>query len=453
VENKKMKLYVSYSDIVSFVKNICEESFSILMKRKNISFSFITDPPKISGYFDRDKLDKILFNLLSNAFKYTPENKSVRLQMQTYVSGEHEYLKIRVEDEGKGISQKEQAQIFVRFYNNKFNDVGASNGIGLSLTKELVELHHGTIEVHSLLGQGTSFVVNIPIDKVSYTPEELKEVIVGQEPDVVRLEEEGDGNINGRVKQTDDTLLLVEDNMELLLLMESVFSQTYQVAKAENGKEALDYLRNNQVDIVISDIMMPQMDGLELCRQIKSDITTSHIIVVLLTAQTSVDTQIGSYKEGADDYISKPFEPKILKARLDNLLEKRKKLQTALKKNGSYPVSQTGLISIDEQFVEKAVQYVEQNLTDANLDVGTLADYFHMSRSTLLRKIKAITGLSPSDFIKRIKMQCAGRMLKNKSTNISDVIIAVGYNDHKHFTTSFKEIFGITPSEYQKQNR
>lgn len=453
IESRNMKLFVRYSDIVSFVQNVCEDSFSILMKKKNITFSFTTQPDKITGYFDQDKLDKILFNLLSNAFKYTPEGKAVSLTMQTHVSSGHEHLKITVKDEGKGISQKEQDRIFVRFYNNKFNYAGLSNGIGLSLTKELVELHHGKIEVQSLLGQGTEFIVDIPIDRASYAPDELKEITLEQEQDIVRLREKNE-HLDKSEKRADCTLLLVEDNIELLLIMESIFSQSYHVAKAENGKEALEYIRTNPVDLVISDIMMPEMDGLELCRHLKNDIATSHIIVVLLTAQTSVDSQIDSYKEGADDYIPKPFEPKVLRARLENLLEKRTKLQTELKKNPQYGlVSQTGLASMDVQFIEKAVQYVEQNLADSNLDVGTLADYFHMSRSTLLRKVKAITGLSPSDFIKSIKMQCASQMLKNKSTNISDVIVALGYSDHKHFTTSFKEIFGITPSEYQKQNR
>ena len=294
---------------------------------------------------------------------------------------------------------------------------------------------------------------DIPIDRASYAPDELKEITLEQEQDIVRLREKNE-HLDKNEKRADCTLLLVEDNIELLLIMESIFSQSYHVAKAENGKEALEYIRTNPVDLVISDIMMPEMDGLELCRHLKNDIATSHIIVVLLTAQTSVDSQIDSYKEGADDYIPKPFEPKVLRARLENLLERRTKLQTELKKNPQYGlVSQTGLASMDVQFIEKAVQYVEQNLADSNLDVGTLADYFHMSRSTLLRKVKAITGLSPSDFIKSIKMQCASQMLKNKSTNISDVIVALGYSDHKHFTTSFKEIFGITPSEYQKQNR
>lgn len=451
-ESKNMKLMVSRGDILSFVKSICEDNFALLMKSKKITFSFSADANKINGYFDQDKLDKILFNLLSNACKYTAKGRSVMLEMQTYTLAGHEYLKIRVKDEGIGIAPKEMDKIFTRFYNNSFNKAGLSNGIGLSLTKELVELHHGKIEVESRLGEGSVFTVEIPVDKGSYTSEELKETSYKDEQNkLLNHLATDDADTEQNVKKTDYTLLLVEDNEELLLLMNSIFSKTYHVITAKNGQEALEQIKKHNVDVVISDIMMPEMDGQALCKHIKNDIATSHIIVILLTAWISVENQIDSYKAGADDYIPKPFEPGALKARLENLLNKRKRMQTEFKNNlMTGLISNIGFTSMDEQLIEKGLKFVEENLSNPDLDVAVLADTLNMSRSTLSRKIKAITGQTPTGFIKEIKMQHACRMLKNKMTTVSEVIYALGYNDHKHFTTSFKETFGITPSEYQK---
>ena len=454
IDSKNMKLFVSYGDILAVVRGICEDSFDLLMKNKQIVFSYSAEQEEIKGYFDRDKLDKILFNLLSNAYKYTPQGRSVRLDMQVYVFDRHQYLRIRIQDEGIGIAPKELDRIFTRFYSNRHNKSELSNGIGLSLTKELVELHHGTIAVESQPGKGSLFIVEIPIDKECFTADELKEVDsvkdrvvetngkeIVEEPET---EEEGE--------KGEYTLLLVEDNAELLLLMKGLFAKTYQVATAENGRIALEYIREHNVDIVVSDIMMPEMDGLELCRTIKSDVATSHIIVVLLTARISTENQISSYEVGADDYIPKPFEPKVLKVRLASLLKQRRKIQTEFKNNPKAGlILHTGFTSLDEQLIEKALKIVEENISDPKLDVVTLADHLHVSRSTLSRKIKAITGQTPLDFIKDIKMKYACRMLENKTVTVAEVVIALGYSDHKHFTTSFKEVFGITPSEYQKK--
>ena len=454
IDSKNMKLFVSYGDILAVVRGICEDSFDLLMKNKQIVFSYSAEQEEIKGYFDRDKLDKILFNLLSNAYKYTPQGRSVRLDMQVYVFDRHQYLRIRIQDEGIGIAPKELDRIFTRFYSNRHNKSELSNGIGLSLTKELVELHHGTIAVESQPGKGSLFIVEIPIDKECFTADELKEVDsvkdrvvetngkeIVEEPETEEEREKGEY-----------TLLLVEDNAELLLLMKGLFAKTYQVATAENGRIALEYIREHNVDIVVSDIMMPEMDGLELCRTIKSDVATSHIIVVLLTARISTENQISSYEVGADDYIPKPFEPKVLKVRLASLLKQRRKIQTEFKNNPKAGlILHTGFTSLDEQLIEKALKIVEENISDPKLDVVTLADHLHVSRSTLSRKIKAITGQTPLDFIKDIKMKYACRMLENKTVTVAEVVIALGYSDHKHFTTSFKEVFGITPSEYQKK--
>lgn len=452
VESRSMKLYVSYGDIVSFVRSICRDSFVQLMERKNIAFTFVSEPEKIGGYFDHDKLDKILFNLLSNAFKYTPEGKSVSLKLEMTASSDHKNLIIKIKDEGKGIAPNEMDRIFTCFYNNKLNEQSLSNGIGLSLTKELVELHHGTISVKSEFGKGAEFTIQIPVDKNSYTVEELKEITTEYTQNINIPAEEKKEEISEESSSSEYTLLLVEDNTELLTLLESVFRKTYRVLKAENGKEALGFIHSNNIDIVISDIMMPEMDGLELCRHIKHDINTSHIIVILLTAQNNAESQIDSYETGADDYMPKPFQLSVLKARIQNLLNKRKEIQEQFKHNPHLDlIAHSAFTSLDEQLIEKAFKIVEDNLGDSDFDISKLAALLNITRVSLSRKIKAITGQTALEFIRAIKMKHACRMLENPNVSVAEVIIALGYSDHKHFTTIFKETFGVTPSEYQKR--
>lgn len=445
IDNKKMRLSVSYSDVLAFLKELYEESFSFMMNEKHINFLFEIEVDSIKGYFDKDKLDKIVSNLLSNAYKYTPSGNSVTLNVGVRLTEAHEYLVLKVKDEGIGISSKEQDKIFTRFYDNKFSKPGLSNGIGLSLTKELVELHHGHIEVDSVLGKGSVFTIEIPLDKGCYLVDELHEISESVVSDI-----EGQETVNEGSSQ--ETLLLVEDNQELLYLMKDIFKDDYQVAITDNGKNAWEYIQGNNIDMVISDIMMPEMDGMELCQLIKSNIATSHIIVVLLTAQSNIENEITSYEVGADDYVSKPFEPNVLKVRLRNLLKKKRQIQTAFRANPSVGmISKIDFTSIDEQLIEKAIGAVERNLSDPEFDVIALAAELGMSRSTLARKIKGLTGRTPLDFIKGIKMKHACQMLQNKNMSIAEVVVALGYNDHKYFTSSFKEIYGITPSEYQRK--
>lgn len=446
IDNKKMGLSVSYGDVLAFLKELCKDSFSIIMSEKQINFSLVAEEDSVKGFFDRDKLDKIVSNLLSNAYKYTPSGKSVFFSVGTKYTGSHKYLVLKVRDEGIGISSKEQDKIFVRFYNNKNSKSGVSNGIGLSLTKELVELHHGHIALKSALGKGSTFTVEIPLDKECYLSNEYQEISEPVLPEIGESDPSEEGTLR-------ETLLLVEDNRELLYLMKDIFAEDYWVLVAENGREAWESIRKNGVDIVVSDIMMPEMDGMELCRHIKNDIATSHIIVVLLTAQISMENEIASYELGADDYVSKPFEPNVLKVHLKNLLKKRKQIQANFKSNpfSIGMISKIDFTSLDEQLIEKAIKVVERNLSDPEFNVVALASELGMSRSTLARKIKGITGRTPLDFIKDIKMKHACQMLKNKRMSIAEMVIALGYNDHKYFATSFREVYGMTPSEYQKK--
>ena len=337
VESGNMKLAVSKGDVISFVDDVCRVNFAPLMRKKNQTFTFMAKDKHLTGYFDRDKLDKIVSNLLSNACKYTKDGGDIKLLMELLFEFGHRQLRIQVIDTGEGIAPADLENIFKRFYTANNRDESESNGIGLSLTKDLVELHHGTIGVESELGKGSTFTVDLPIDKDSYEEYELMEGELSAnnvKADVILENEElTDSETVENLRTADNHLLLVEDNEELLYLMERILSRHYHVLIAKDGLEALDIIKDNEIDIIISDVMMPEMDGLELCRTLKSNLETSHIPIILLTAKNTAEDRIECYNAGADGYISKPFELKILEARINNFIMHKKNKQEEFRTN------------------------------------------------------------------------------------------------------------------------
>ena len=449
-----MKLSVSKSDIVSFIDDVCKVNFAPLIRKKSQTFIFSTEDKHLIAYFDRDKIDKIVSNLLSNACKYTSEGGEIKLIMKSYQEAEHTHLRIQVVDTGEGIAPGDLENIFKRFYTAHKGDESESNGIGLSLTKDLVELHHGTIEVESELTKGSTFTIYFPIDKDSYQENEL---ITGETPvndkKAAMIFEHEDLEKPGVVEDVqvnDNHLLLVEDNEELLYLMEKILSRQYHVLVAKNGLEALDIIKDNEIDIIISDVMMPEMDGLELCRNIKSNLETSHIPVILLTAKNTAEDRIECYNAGADGYISKPFELKILEARINNFIIYKKSKQEEFRTNVEVDIDSLETSSIDKDFLDKVVSVIESNMVKGDFDVVQLADALAVSKSTLYRKMKIATGLSPIEFIRNIRLKYGSQLLKNKSMSIAEVAYECGFSNPKYFATCFKEDFGVTPKEYQK---
>lgn len=456
VESGNMKLKISYGDIVMFVRDMCYIHFLPLMSKKNIDFTFNSTPNLIQAYFDADKIDKIIFNLLSNAFKYTPENGKVSLILNRIIKNGISVLNITITDTGIGIDPEDLNNIFTRFYTNKTSEAGTTNGIGLSLTKDLVELHHGTINAISKHSEGTTFIIEIPIDKKEYNDaevERLQQITVNDDaPELLTP-----GNIYEVKKdETEDfekghtTILLVEDNEELLVLMKNILSKHYHILTATNGIEGINTLKNKDVDIIVSDVMMPEMDGLELCRVLKKNLETSHIPVILLTAKNTVDDRIECYNAGADGYISKPFDLKVLDARINNFLSNKKSKQKEFKTDVEINISTLEYPSLDEQFLTNAVKIIEEYLTETEFDVNTFAENLNMSKSSLYRKIKTMTGLSPIEFIRNIRLKHACQMLKDHSIPISEVAYSVGFSNPKYFSACFKEEFNVTPSEYQR---
>jgi len=451
VESGKMKLHVTEKDLILFINDICWNNFEPLVKEKNIQFS-ITSPDKIMAWFDDDKLDKVLFNILSNAFKYTPVNGTINLTVQPISKNETEYVKIFISDTGSGISAEMLPFVFDRFFGNEMSK--DSNGIGLSLTKELVEIQKGTIVAESQINVGTTFTVEIPIDskvfKLDVSNNGFSETSLSP---AITMEE---GQISSFTqhpiaKNNDILILIVEDNVDLLMILANSLSRFYRVLKAKNGLKALTVMKENEIDLLISDVMMPEMDGITLCKAIKGNIEFSHTPVLLLTAKNQIADRIDCYNAGADAYISKPFEMEVLEARINSLILNRQK------KNKEYQSSLTinpknyENDSIDDLFLREAIRIVEENLANFDFTHDQLIEAMKTSKSTLYRKIKSLTGLSPSEFVRNIRLKHSCLMLKNDTGNISDIAYAVGFNDPKYFSTCFKTEFGVSPRDYMKE--
>ena len=456
VESGNMKLKVSNGDISAFIEDICLNNFIPLINKKKINFIFESEPKQIQGYFDADKLDKIVYNILSNALKYTPAEGNVKVAINTYVKGNFSFLQIEISDTGLGIHPDDINSIFTRFYFNKKNNTAETNGIGLSLTRDLVTLHHGTISVESELNVGTTFKVGIPIDENFFSEAEISNTL----PDILNVSEcLDDAEINEEINTTKEVdsqeteeinILLVEDNEDILYTLKNILQKHYNIFTATNGLIALNIVKDNDIDIIVSDIMMPEMDGLELCRTLKSSIETSHISILLLTAKNSVEDRIECYEAGADGYISKPFDMKVLVARINSLVVNKKSRQSQFKSNVEINIATLDYPSLDEQFLNNAVKIIEDHLSDTGFDINIFAKSMNMSKSSLYRKIRTMTSLPPNEFIRNIRLKHACLLLKDKSRTISEIAYSVGFTDPRYFATCFKSEFGMTPSEYQK---
>ena len=475
-ETGNLKLKVSKGDLAAFIHNHTN-SFIPLMRKKDIHFTVNCDPEPFPAYFDTDKIDKILYNLLSNASKYNKEGGHVWITLSMSPNKKNAILSVK--DDGEGMSAEAQKTLFQRFYEGDYrrhNTTGT--GIGLSLAKDLVDLHHGTIEGHSEPGNGMEFIIKFPITRDAYDddciddaheqlPITKHEIIVdGNEaaPDGESVAEEQevpkpgvkdgkhDGSAKEKVKEKEYTLLLVEDNIDLLQVMARMLSHYYNVLTAHNGKEAIDVITNNDIQLIISDIMMPDVDGLQFCKYIKSHLETSHIPVILLTAKDREEDRIEAYQSGADAYIKKPFNLSLLQARINNLLRIRGRANKDFKKQLVFDINELNYTSIDEEFLKKAISTVQQHLSDPDYDQVQFVEDMGTSKSTLFRKLKSLTGLSYSSFVRNIRIKAACQIMEEKRhIRISELAYAIGFNDPKYFSACFKKEFGIHPSEYMKR--
>ena len=446
-ESGNLKLKVSNDNLADFVKKEVN-SLRPLMKKKKMHFSVVCDPENIQGYFDPDKLDKILYNLLSNASKYNNEGGFVQVNLSCD-SGK-EYAILIVKDNGMGISPDKMESLFKRFYEGdyrRFNTIGT--GIGLSLTKDLVELHQGTISVESEVGKGTSFCVKIPIDRSFYKDEEIDDSRKNiSEETISDLQISVQGSEKS-VEAKSHSLLVVEDNEELLQLMVTLLNREYNIYTAQNGKEGIVVIENEDIDLVVSDIMMPEMNGIEFCKHIKNNFETSHIPLILLTAKNKEEDRIEAYDSGADGFISKPFKLTVLHAKIKNLLKSRERVAKDFKKQLVFEAKELNYTSIDEEFLQRAIDCVYKHLDNSEFDQQQFIEEMGSSKSTLYKKLKSLTGLNTSAFIRNIRLKAACKIVEDKKRiRISELAYAVGFNDPKYFSACFKKEFGMLPSEY-----
>lgn len=450
-ETGNLKLRVSPGDLAAFVRT-GTESFKPLVKKRKIHFSLLCDPESIVGYFDIDKLDKIMYNLLSNAAKYNKEDGFIQVTL-SYDEEDREFVLLRVKDNGKGISREKQATLFKRFYEGdyrKFNTIGT--GIGLSLTKDLVTLHGGTISVESEVDHGTEFIVRIPIERSYYDEEQIDDEVISLRQTAIDYEDTPE-DVIAEVQELAtkaNSILLVEDNEELLNLMTKLLGREYNVFTAENGKEGIIVLENEDVDLIVSDIMMLEMDGIEFCKYVKGHLEISHIPVILLTAKNKEEDRAEAYEIGADAFISKPFNLTVLHARIRNLLKYKARMAHDFKNQIVFEVKDLNYTSLDEDFIQRAINCVNNHLEDPNFDQAQFADEMLTSKSTLYKKLKSLAGLNTSSFIRNVRLKAACRIMEEKGINIrvSELAYAVGFNDPKYFSSCFKKEFGMLPSEY-----
>ncbi|WP_299320591.1 two-component regulator propeller domain-containing protein [uncultured Maribacter sp.] len=443
----ELKLKVSKTDVFLFTTNTFE-SFKEFAYNKQIELNINSEEETLFGWVDRDKFDKILYNLLSNAIKFTNKYGHVDLYIKLKESN-NEILVIEVSDDGIGIPLKSQGKIFTRFYqatNSKENNTGS--GIGLSLVKSLVELHKGTIVVESKPNEGSTFTVEIPIGRSSYSKKEVFEFISTKEV----AEPEAYVPVKRKTTNTEikDKVLVIEDNIELRKYLIDYLSGYYKVYEAENGEEGLQLCRKIKPMLCVADVMMPVMDGLEFCNELKNDEFISHIPVVLLTALSENEDQVKGYNVGADAYLVKPFDPSLLKSVIVNIIKTRLELKS---KFSNEVESEVGLLThspVDKALMEQITNIIESRIDDVDLTTNYLCRELGMSSSKLYRKIKELTDLAPNEFIRTIRLKKSAQLLKTKKYNVSEVTDLIGFNDPLYFSRCFKKQFGFPPSKLLK---
>ena len=457
IQNNKMGMSVQQMDIVSMTIQIME-SFKQLAADHHIRFTLSCENPHLWLWVDTDKFEKILFNLISNAFKYTPSEKEIQVIIE---DGEGS-VSISVADQGVGVSEEKQKSLFVRFETlAQTSPFGIpSTGIGLSLVKELVELHKGHIQVKSRMGIGSTFTVCLL--KGTRHFDESTEFVLSDGSPVNEPPENHTKFQPDEVKEYAETMIIVEDNAELRYLIYSQFSSRYNIIEACNGEEGYRMCVENMPDMIISDVMMPIMDGIQMARQLRTNVNTCHIPIIFLTAKSNMESRIEGIETGADDYITKPFSTSYLKARVDNLIAQRKKLQafyhshllgedTAEINAEENQLMENSLSERDKEFISRVMGFIETNAQNSELSVDDIASALCVSRSVLQKKLKAIAGFSPVELVREARMKLAAQLILKTNLTLSEITYKVGLSDPHYFSKCFKKQYGITPTEYKER--
>lgn len=436
------KLQLKKGDIMQFVENIFFQ-FKESVANQNINFSLENENSRLIMYFDHDKMHKILNNLLSNSLKFTPEGGQISIHTSTTTHDDRKFVSISVTDTGEGISEVDKDHIFDRFYQtNTHRTLQGGSGIGLHILKEYVVMHGGQISVRSQIGKGSVFTVTLPIDLTCPAPENTR-------IEVAPLQQKPNTH-SSRKKRT---ILFIEDNNEFRSFLKEQLNEEFNVIEAADGEAGKEQAFLHSPDLIVSDLMMPKMDGIELCLQLKSDIRTSHIPFILLTALNSDEDKTKGYEVGADSYISKPFSFEMLQTRISKLIEQQQKRQDLFHKTIEITPSSITITSLDEELVQKALLFVEKNMDNTEYSIDDLGKDIGLSRSQLYRKLQSITGLSPIEFIRSIRLKRAAQLLTGSQYNVSEIADIVGFNTLKYFNKYFKDEFGMTPTQYRQENK
>jgi CheY-like chemotaxis protein len=437
LESGREKLVSSYGDIITLLRDVCN-SFQLKAEKEQVSFSFQSYVEHVDTFFDKDKMTKVMMNLLSNAFKFTDAGGSVTVGVDIA----DRQVVVTVADTGVGIPDADKERIFDRFFQSASgNRMSMGGGIGLHIVREYVRLQGGDITVSDQPeGTGSVFRFTIPLKKNGDPSRQAEEI----SPMDVKQENAG---CQSSEKEGLPTLLLVEDNKDFLAYMRQSLEGDYNILTAVNGAEALDLLSKKDVDMITSDVMMPEMDGLELCRRVKTDINTSHIPVILLTAKSMAGDELQGLEAGADDYITKPFSMEILRQRIHKLVERNQKQHERFAQEVDIEPSEITVTSLDEQFIAHAISIVEAHISDPDFGVEELSNEMGVHRSQLYKKLYHLTGKTPVLFVRLIRLKRGKQLLEQSGMYVSEVAYQVGFNSPRLFSKYFKEEFGVTPKE------
>ncbi len=452
MEEQELTLTLSKGEFISFVKDV-SESFRDLSERKHINFSFSSTIPRLEALFDPDKIERILFNLLSNAFKFTLEGGNISVVLvNTPVpfDDKNEWVTIKVTDSGIGISKKMLDRIFERFFQN---DPSASilnygSGIGLSITKEFVKMHGGTIEVESEPGNGSTFTVHIPLALAPENAAAMQPSVPAAEKAVQSKKSKEKG-----ARKVLPLILVVEDNEDFRFYLKDNLRNSYTVIEAVNGKEGWQKALAHHPQLIISDVSMPEVNGIDMVNKLKADKRTSHIPVILLTVLTEQQQQIKGLETGANDYITKPFDFAVLNAKIKSLLELKSTMKSTYEKQITVSAPDVKIDSSDETLLQEIVRFLEQNITNPQLSVEGLSKQFGMSRSTFYTKMLEITGRTPVEYIRSFRLERATILMEKSNMTIAEIAYNVGFTTPNYFARSFKQKFDMLPSEYIASQR
>ncbi|WP_326283432.1 tetratricopeptide repeat protein [Tamlana sp. 2201CG12-4] len=457
IESGSSILELTESDIVSVIKGV-SMSFQSKVEAKKIELMVTSDVEHLQVYFDREKVETILINLITNSFNFTPNKGKISVSLEVIEDTQHkQHCKIAVKDNGKGIPNEDIDTIFNRFYqsSNQQDSQYDGSGIGLALTKELVELHKGSISAYSKEGEGTEINVMLPLGKAHFSEQEFTQVLKKETPKtsnvLIKSIEQPDFASTNRSEASSPILLLIEDNADVMQYIKEILGDTYQILEAKNGEAGIEIAKEHIPDLIISDVMMPKKNGYEVCKTLKQDEKTSHIPIILLTAKASLDDKMQGLLSKADTYLTKPFVPKELLVRIQNLIESREKLRIKYKKEGVLKPKDITVNSIDEKFLNRLIELVEFNMSNENFGVTQLSIEIGMSRSQLHRKLIGLLDQGPSKFMQSFRLQRAHDLLKQKAATTSEIAYQVGFGSPSYFTKCFRKHFGYTPTEIQNQ--